>query len=314
MRGNRLFAAAALALVTATSCELREITIADAKDVVIAELVLRAGEPLQTAYLHRTSTQGISPVVPDAQIAVRDEASGDEILYAVGADSLCLDDAPLNGVQSGTCYAARVAPAAIRPGARYTLRIELPGGRVMTGTTDVPGAFDILVPKALSGVGVSAATPCRLEPGTSMEITWSRSAGASVYITEGRLRNIRQALRDAGNDVEGNEPLDLIGLSISAADTTLKIPGELGLFDRFDDDLLPILLIIRDGLPPNVDATVVVAAADRNYVNWVRGGNFNPSGLVRVGSIQGDGSGVFGALVQHRLFISTRTADRDPCS
>lgn len=307
------FLLALLPLVVLTSCEVQEITIADAQDVVVAEMVLRAGETLQTAYLHRTTTRGSAPTVRDARITVRDASTGGETRFAIDADSVCLDDVPANGIQSGTCYAARVHSTTIRAGARYTLKIDFPNGRVMTGATDIPGVFDITTPRTLSGVGTSGS-PCRLEPGTSMEVTWTRSAGASVYITEARLRNLRQALREAGNNFEGNGALDLVGLSISAADTTLEIPGELGLFDRFDDDLLPILLVIRDGLPPNVDATIVVAAADRNYVNWVRGGNFNPSGLVRVSSIQGDGRGVFGALVQRRVFISTRTVDRQPCN
>lgn len=306
-----LLALVPLALLT--SCELQEITVASAQDVVIAEIVLRAGETLQTAFLHRTSVRGIPSTVPDANIVVRNAVTGSEIRYAIGADSLCLDDAKASPDSNGTCYTARVNTAAVSAGARYTLRINFSDGRIMTGVTDVPGAFDVTTPRTLAGVGTVDA-PCRLEPGTSIGITWTRSAGASVYITEAKLRNLRQALRDAGNDVEGNGALDLVGLSISAADTTLKFPGELGLFDRFDGDLLPILLIIRDGLPPNVDATIAVAAADRNYVNWVRGGNFNPSGLVRVSSIQGDGRGEFGSIVQKRLLISTRTVERQPCN
>jgi hypothetical protein len=77
----------------------------------------------------------------------------------------------------------------------------------------------------------------------------------------------------------------------------MMFPTDYGLFDRFDEDKHAVLLAIRDGLPVNVRAEVIVAAADNNYVNWVRGSNFNPSGLVRISSIQGDGTGVFGSLV-----------------
>ncbi|HAW90536.1 MAG TPA: hypothetical protein DCX61_07725, partial [Gemmatimonadetes bacterium] len=38
-------------------------------------------------------------------------------------------------------------------------------------------------------------------------------------------------------------------------------------------------------------------AVEGNFVNWQRGGNFNPSGQVRVPSLRGDGTGVFGAAV-----------------
>ncbi|HLM67787.1 MAG TPA: hypothetical protein VK358_09680, partial [Longimicrobium sp.] len=61
----------------------------------------------------------------------------------------------------------------------------------------------------------------------------------------------------------------------------------------FNQDLLRAL---QGGLPDKTAATVVVAAADRNFVNGVRGGNFNPSGQVRISSIVGDGVGVFGSL------------------
>ena len=44
-------------------------------------------------------------------------------------------------------------------------------------------------------------------------------------------------------------------------------------------------------------ASVTVTAANRNYVNWARGGNFNPSGRVSIPSVTGDGTGVFGATV-----------------
>jgi len=55
------------------------------------------------------------------------------------------------------------------------------------------------------------------------------------------------------------------------------------------------------GLPEGVSAEVVIAAADRNYVNWVRGDSFNPSGAVRVASVRGDGTGVFGSFSSARF-------------
>jgi hypothetical protein len=48
---------------------------------------------------------------------------------------------------------------------------------------------------------------------------------------------------------------------------------------------------------------LTVAAVDRNYVNGVRGGSFNPSGRVRVSSVTGDGEGVFGSLVPLTLEV-----------
>jgi hypothetical protein len=62
-----------------------------------------------------------------------------------------------------------------------------------------------------------------------------------------------------------------------------------------------------------VVADVVIAAADRNYVNWERGGNFNPSGLVRIGSVRGDGFGVFGSLVVKSFQIRVGSTEYPPC-
>ena len=126
------------------------------------------------------------------------------------------------------------------------------------------------------------------------------------------MQNLLQALRAAGMNVEGEQAVEVEGLSVTSADTSLLFPTELGLFNRFDDEALPILLAIRDGLPPEVSSFVVIAAADRNYVNWVRGGNFNPSGLVQSSSIAGDGAGFFGSLVTRGASISTTSQSSFP--
>jgi len=92
------------------------------------------------------------------------------------------------------------------------------------------------------------------------------------------------------------DALKLQGLAISAADTSIVFPRQFGLFERADlDNELAVLL--QQGLPAGVVARVEVAALDRNYTNWVRQGTFNPSGLVRIPSLAGDGTGVFAAYV-----------------
>lgn len=299
-------------VVLLPSCELQKITTATATDVIIAEVVLRAGDSIQSAYLHRTITENQGARVPGALVTVREGNSGAQIRLTVAPDSMCVDDRPKDAVASiGTCYIARVPVTTIKPGLRYTLRIETPAGEVMTGASDVPAAFEIVRPAARSGAGVTTA--CRLEPNTTIDLTWTRSAGASVYLTDARLRNLRQALRAAGFDIEGNDAVGFEGLSISSADTTLRFPAEIGVFERFNNDKLPVLLAIHEGLPLDVDVTILVAAADRNYVNWVRGGNFNPSGSVHIASIYGDGTGLFGTLVPRRILISTKASTRTPC-
>jgi hypothetical protein len=58
-----------------------------------------------------------------------------------------------------------------------------------------------------------------------------------------------------------------------------------------------------------------VAAADRNYINGVRGGSFNPSGPVRISSVVGDAVGVFGSLVplHASIIIGSPVEGRPSC-
>jgi hypothetical protein len=297
---RRLAVLAAMALLT-VACELTEVTIAVPQDLVVAEVVLRAGDTIQSAYLHRTLGAEGTARVFNAALAVTEQGAGSTIQFRAVDDSLCLSPAPPGPEPGiGVCYMAHGRADMVKPGTRYTMELLMPDGRRLSGSTDVPAAFRVTVP---------VASPCRLAPGSSIELTWIRSAGASVYIGETRLRGLVAALRRAGVEVPGEDrDVDLLALSIGSEDTTMAFPGDFGVFDRFDQELHPILVALRGGLPPGVDAEIVIAAADRNYVNWVRGGSFNPSGAVRVPSVHGDGTGVFGSLVTRRILVHTGDA------
>jgi hypothetical protein len=302
---GRIALVAAVAALGPTACELREITLAEPGDILVVEVVLKAGDTVQTAFLHRTVSVTGGARIFDATITVREDGGSQPMVFAADADSLCLFPAPATPpFPAGTCYVARGRTALVHPGNRYTLDVALPDGRRLTGSTRVPGAFTLVRP----------AAPCRLAPGAGIDLGWTRSDGASVYIGETRMENLIAALRASGVDVEvPDTPIDLLGLAIGSADTTMTFPGEFGLFDRADPDLHPVLLAIRDGLPPGVRAEIAIAAADRNYVNWVRGGAFNPSGTVRVPSLHGDGTGVIGSLVIRRTAMDTGDADLPHC-
>ncbi|CAN5714277.1 hypothetical protein BH23GEM9_BH23GEM9_33680 [soil metagenome] len=293
----RLMPVAAFALLL-TACELAEIVVAFPTDIVVAEVILRADAPVQTAYLHRTTSELGSARVFDARVKVREQGTGREIVFQAEEDSLCISSAVTPPPPSiGTCYVARGQRDMVRAGGVYALEITLADGDRLTGITTVPGAFEIVRP---------ALAECSLAAMTSLELMWTRSAGAWVYIGETRIPGLIEALGLADPSIPpGQDAVELLGLSIGGADTTLVFPGEFGLFDRFDDELVPVLLAIRDGLPAGLDAEIVVLAADRNYVNWVRGGTFNPSGTVRLPSVAGGGTGVFGSMVIRRLNAST---------
>lgn len=288
----RLLSFLALAAALLAACELQEVTTAEPQPFVVAEIVLRAGVDTQTAYLH-AGLGGDDVRVRNARVRVFVPGGADTLVYAETVSSECFSQLPQQAELVGSCYTAIVPAGSIRPGELYRLEVVLADGGTLSGETRVPGALDLLRP---------ADPLCALPPDTSLELTWRAVNGAWVYVVEAELRDIFPILVARGVVPDTpNVPLRLSGLSITAADTTLVLPGELGLFDRFNSDLHPILLALRDGLPEGVSGEVLVAAADRNYVNWARGGNFNPSGLVRVPSVRGAGTGVFGSISPARF-------------
>lgn len=299
-------AAVLIACLLAGACELQEVVTTSAEDIVLAEVYLRSDEQIQTALLHRTRQSGDSTAaVAGATIEVTN-TSGAVLRYLPAPDSMCVPERPRDtrAIVIGSCYASPASQRYdIRPGERYSLRITLAEGGVLTGNTTVPDDFRILRP---------ANSVCALAPLTRFEITWTGSPTAWVYAGETYLRGLRRALQEQGIII-AQEPLRLFGLSISATDTTISFPNEFGLFDRFDDDLILALAAIQNGLPTGIVADVVIAAADRNYVNWERGGNFNPSGAVRIGNIRGNGAGVFGSLVVKSLQVRVGSTDYPPC-
>jgi len=287
-----------LAAVSA-GCELEEITLIEAEDVVVAEVYVqvsatRNGDSRVTAWLHRTLGAGApsSRPVPGADVLVTDE-HGFSLELAEAEERTCVWATPVEG--TGTCYTTTAEFAGrIRPGDALEVEITLPGGGVLRGNSTVPGDFRLLTP---AGEGT-----CAVEPRSPLEVRWTGSAGARAYVNETLISGLRAALEPRGIEVE-RDPLYLLGLSISSSDTTIVFPGEFGVFERFDLDQA-LALALQDGLPEGTEADVTITATDRNYVNWVRGGNFNPSGPVRIPSLRGDGTGVFATSVS-RSFTAT---------
>jgi hypothetical protein len=281
------------------ACDLQEVTVAESQDVVVAEITLRAGDSVQTAFLHRTIQPGVPGAVFNARIQVTN-VRGDVLEFGLGLDDACLTEVVLGG---GSCYVSERQDYAILPGETYTLHIELPTGEVMTSATRVPETFALIRP---------AVSECSLPANTTLPMAWTSSNDAWVYVSETLLHGLAPILREQGIPLE-DDPLLLFGLSFSNQDTTVVFPTEFGLFQRFDADLTQALIAIQNGLPAGVVADVTIAAADRNYVNWERGGNFNPSGLIRVPSIRGDGTGTFGSIVPRRVVIQVGRSTLPAC-
>lgn len=294
---------AAITVVT-SACELEEITVVEVEDVVIAEVYVNvAADPVDNeilALLHRTLGSRTAEDVDAAEaelvaadVTVRRPADGLEVELVNAGIEDCVEEEQEDIPQ--VCFLADSAGAVqIRPGDLLELDVGLADGGRLEGGSRVPGTFEL------------SAIPerCLLPSDTLMPLRWSRSEGAWAYVNETAISGLPEALQSEGIDVE-EDPLYLLGLSISDSDTTITFPSEFGVFNRLDLDQ-DLAVRLQRGLPAGSTAEITITAVDRNYVNWARGGNFNPSGQVRVPSLRGDGSGVFGSTVGRRILVTTR--------
>jgi hypothetical protein len=305
---------AGVALLATAGCTLADVVIPESDDVLVVEGVLRTDRERQAILLHRSVRGGASGPQPGATVvvrtpegvAVRFEEAGDGCL--AGRDDWDADSLEVRV----TCYEGGAGRGTwVRPGAAYRLEVTTPAGERATATTVVPGAF-VLRGLPFGTRAGEVVPPCTIPPGGSVEIRWTVAPGAWGYIVPLRLYGLGPALPPG---VDAPEPLELLGLAVSAADTSIVLPAEFGVFDRFrlDQELLRLL---QRGLPAGTRAEVTVAAADRNYINGVRGGSFNPSGRVRISSVSGDGVGVFASLVPLTTVVeaAATAAGRPPCA
>lgn len=284
------------------ACELTSTTLTEPEDALIVEayVIVQGVPPLggvkASLLVHGVVGSPGSVNGPPPVAATIADASGTTTTLLEQPIDRCI----LNGLEGnnlGRCYTADL-PAEVQPGAVLSLRVEAPGDQLITGVTTLPDDFQIITP-------VADGRACQLPADTRLEMAWSPSAGAWAYPSEVRFQDLGPQL--AAEDPQFTDladPLVIFGLAISDSDTTISFPNEFGLFDRFDDEIvLRALVEIQDGLPAGVVSEITIAAADRNWINWERGGNFNPSGSVRVPSVSGDGFGVFGSMVLKNISI-----------
>jgi hypothetical protein len=298
----------------AGGCTLAEVVVPESRDVLVVEAVLRTDQVQQTIVLHRSVRDGASLPEPRATVAVVRPGGGSVPFFR--SESCPIGNLPAGGSSDArlelgvTCYYSHPFHGRwVLPGATYELEIVVGPDERIGGRTTVPGAF------ALVGLpfdaGIEDPPPCRLPPDSGFELRWTRSAGAWGYIAPLSIHGL-SAIAPPG--VDAPEPLELTGVAVSAADTSIMLPAEFGVFDRFRGNQ-ELLRLLQRGLPEGTAATVTVAAADRNYINGIRGGTFSPSGQVRISSVTGDGVGVFGSLVPLRGAVEVGPAggDRPPC-
>jgi hypothetical protein len=295
-------------------CTLAEVVVPESEDVLVVEAVLRTDRDQQTIMLHRSVRGGGSVAEPRATVAVRGPG-GEVIPFLRAAECAIRNQATYAASDPGvevnaTCYHSLPSRGFwVVPGAVYDLDVQLPGDVYVGGRTAVPGGF------ALVGtpfeVRMDEPEPCWLPAGGSFELRWTRASGAWGYLAPMLVSGLAAA---APPGVNVPDPLELVGVAVSAADTSIAFPAEFGVFDRFSTDQ-ELLRILQRGLPDGARARVTVAAADRNYINGVRGGTFNPSGQVRVSSVTGPAVGVFGSVVSLNGLVEAGgdPAGRPPC-
>lgn len=308
-RGWRLTLAGAL--IGVSGCELQEVTLTQPEDLVVAEaevVVTRTLPPggedpervphlIASVFLHRTYG-GADMLVPNAVVTITARASGLAITVPEVEVAECLlFDASENEFPPppGSCYRFAALPSPFLPGDQLDLEVTTDRGENLLGTATVPGSFALedLAYEPVPGPDRDFLF-CTLPPESLYRISWTPSAGAWAYLAETNIDGLDRIFAPLGIEVPTSLFLD--GLAVGE-DTDIVFPSEFGVFDRFDLDR-ELSLLLQEGLPAGTFAGVSVSALDRNWVNWARGGSFNPSGAVRVPSVFGDGTGVFGAAVR----------------
>ena len=303
----RMMTGAAAAMVLA-GCTIADVTVPPSDDRLVVEAVLRTDFLRQAILLHRSVREQTSVGEPGAQVVVTGPG-GREIIFTETSEPCAtisqahLDSEVAVGV---TCYATTVQQGRwVEPGATYDLRVTTTRGEVAVARTTVAGAFRVNGIRTSDAVEPGTPPPaCSLPATTPLPLSWTPSAGAWGYLAPLTIFGLSAALPPS---YDPPDPLELVGVSVSTSDTTIVLQAEFGVFDRFDYNQ-ELLRVLQAGLPDRTAARVVVAAADRNYINGVRGGTFNPSGQVRISSIVGDGVGVFGSLTPLSFDIYAGTA------
>lgn len=302
---HRIIAAGA-ALLALTGCTIADVVVEPGEDRLVVEGVLRTDFNDQVILLHRAVQGDSSRGERGAEVFVTTQDGVRIDFFESFAPCYSQDPAYAQHDSlevNGTCYTAGggVITRWVVPGGTYTLTVRTERGEEAMARTTVPGAFTVH--------GIRAATrseelipACSLAPQTALQVDWTPSAGAWGYLAPLTIFGLSERLPA---QLDPPDPLELVGVAVTARDTRLVLPAEFGVFERFQYNQ-ELLRTLQAGLPEGTTARVVIAAADGNYINGVRGGNFNPSGQVRISSVVGDAVGVFGSLVPITFDIDVR--------
>jgi hypothetical protein len=269
-RSSRLRPAlAALALVALVAgCELGQVTVAAPRAQLVVHSVLNPGARTQWVLVERTLT-GTVTIPEDARFDPNDpirSGSGVPVSGAIvtvtGADGLVLrgveERAPTTRLGTGVYRLDLPNAAHLRPGERYTLRVQAADGGVVTGSTRIPSVAPVAAPTTTERFDRERDT---------VVLRWGGVPDARSY-----------ALRV-------DSPYGPFFLFVDSL--SMRLPGSLrNLFG----DRLPRVFV------PGFQQDVTVSAIDTNYFDYYRSRNdpFTGSGIIN--RLEG-GIGLFGSVV-----------------
>lgn len=306
IRRTSFRASALLAPLALGSCELAEVEIEPVPDLVVAAVsVVMTIDPLDPS---RVDTRAFALLavggrqryrdieIPGASVTIVGE-SGRSLRLREVSDPLvtCVTPYPTEGgtrPPAGSCHVAAMPGAHFAPGERLSLTVELPDGGILHGESRMPGIF------TPTGLSLDAGR-CRLDPDTGYQFNWAHSAGSWAYIAEARLVGL--------GDLWPNQESLLLEATLRRDDEPqLAFPRDLlfEIVDRWE-----LARVLREGLPAGASAEIAVGALDRNWANWVRLGRVELDGEVRIPSVFGDGTGMFGTAVRWKVEVVSRAAD-----
>ena len=289
------------ALLLAGGCELAEVEIERAPDLVVAGVtIVLTVDPLNPS---QAQMSALALVTRNRRENSYEEPGATVRIVGESGRSLTLREAPDplstcvtrlsdgNRPPAGSCYVASAPATFFLPGEQLTLLVRLADGSLLRGDSRIPGVF------TPSGLSLKDGR-CRLNPDTSYRFEWARAAGSWAYVAESKLAGL-------GELWPNDEPLYLPVTVPSTDATELVFPRDF-LFELVDLQRWELHRVLRVGLPEGATAEVAVGAVDRNWATWIRNGRIDLTGEARIPSVFGDGTGWFGTAVRWKVSMESR--------
>ena len=286
--------------VSIAACELTEVTVPSGETVIVVQAVMRPDRVDQFVVVERSFTGAVDPgqfeigdVPTEGQPRTPVEGAVVTVQNLDFTNALCGDTVVFtNRPQSpglfrlpGVYWSPPSCPP-MRPGDRLHMRVETPGGQVITGEARVPG---------LNGAELTVAgTTVAFDPNDTTTFNRDRDTlHLRVDAVAGRLVQL-----EVRRLVEAEEETRTIVLVDS---TAFSLPGNsLDVFTRQDGD---------DVFRAGRHYAVTVALTDTNYFDYARSFNNRFTGRGFINHLLG-GIGVFGSLAAVTTTV-TVTGDVD---